>query len=189
MSGFAVCKYLKEQDETRDIPVIFITGLADATDETLAFQMGAVDYITKPFNSEVVKARIKTHILLKKQTDLLEKYAYRDGLTQLFNRRAFDERFAVEWKRMWRVSEPLSVVMFDVDHFKLFNDFYGHGIGDTCLVKISERALKNLQRAHDFLARYGGGGICHYLAPYRSRLCNENCKYNLPFYREPSYTA
>ena len=107
---------------TKGIPVIFITGLADAEDETKGLELGAADYITKPFNLSVVRARVRTQLRLKQQSDLLESYAFRDGLTGLANRRAFDERATEEWNRCLRGGLPLSAIMIDVDHFKLHND-------------------------------------------------------------------
>ena len=156
MTGYAVCAHLKEDEETRDIPVIFITGLSDASDEELGLSVGAVDYISKPFSSGVVRARVRTHVRLKRQSDLLAAYAYKDGLTHLYNRRALDERLESEWNRGRRQEFPLSVIIFDVDQFKLYNDHYGHGKGDECLTRVAGSIGDALQRASDFPARYGG---------------------------------
>lgn len=156
ISGFEVCRKLKMQEETQGIPVIFITAMNDATDETRGLELGAVDYITKPFNLAVVKARVRTHIRLKQQNDLLESFAFKDGLTGLSNRRAFNDKLENEWKRCGRAGTSLSVLMMDVDHFKLYNDHYGHGAGDECLMAVAQTLDSVVRRAGDMVARYGG---------------------------------
>ena len=156
IDGFEVCRRLKEEPATRNVPVIFITAMHDAADETQGFDLGAVDYITKPFHSAVVKARVRTHLRLKQQSDLLERYAFLDALTGLANRRAFDDKITEEWNRCRRSSSPLSVLLIDVDHFKGYNDHYGHGAGDLCLSNVARALSGCLQRAGELLARYGG---------------------------------
>ncbi|MDM8522245.1 PleD family two-component system response regulator [Desulfococcaceae bacterium HSG8] len=156
MDGYEVCKKLKEHQETRDIPVIFITALGDADDEYRGFELGGVDYITKPFNPKIVKARVKNHLRLKRKTDLLESLAAIDGLTDIPNRRRFDEVFEKEWGRAVRASESLSLIMIDIDFFKKFNDNYGHAAGDECLRSVAQAMVNTLQRSADFVARYGG---------------------------------
>jgi diguanylate cyclase (GGDEF)-like protein len=156
MDGYEVCQRLKEDPMTTRIPIIFITALTESEDETRGLELGAADYITKPLHASVVKARVRTQIRLKRQNDLLESYAFRDGLTGLANRRAFDERSALEWNRLQRAGEPLSTIMIDVDHFKLYNDSYGHGQGDECLRAVARALAQRVQRAGDMVARYGG---------------------------------
>lgn len=156
MSGHDVCRALKEDPATQDIPVIFITALGDADDETLGFDLGAADYITKPFNHAVVKARVRTQLRLKAQADLIASYAFRDGLTGLYNRRSLDQKLEREWHRCQRSGLPLSVALLDVDHFKLFNDSYGHGAGDECLKAVGRALSSCIKRSSDMAARYGG---------------------------------
>lgn len=156
MSGHDVCRALKEDTATQDIPVIFITALGDADDETLGFDLGAADYITKPFNHAVVKARVRTQLRLKAQADLIASYAFRDGLTGLYNRRSLDQKLEREWHRCQRSGLPLSVALLDVDHFKLFNDTYGHGAGDECLKAVGQALSRCIKRSSDMAARYGG---------------------------------
>ena len=156
MDGHEVCRRLKSDPMTRGIPVIFISALADAADETLGLELGAADYITKPFHPAVVRARVRTQMRLKQQSDLLERYAFLDGLTGLANRRAFDERSAREWERARRTGRPLSVIMGDVDHFKPFNDHAGHAAGDACLRAVAGVLQHEVRRASDLVARYGG---------------------------------
>ena len=156
MDGYEVCRKLKENEVTRDIPVIFITALSEAIDEARAFGIGAVDFISKPFQPIVVKARVNTHLNLKKKSDMLEALAAIDGLTDIYNRRKFDETMDIEWRRGARSQSPLSLIMVDIDHFKLFNDNYGHARGDECLKKVADALKNGLRRPGDFVGRYGG---------------------------------
>ena len=156
MDGHEVCRQLKADPETRDIPIIFVTAHSDEEAEARALDAGAVDFITKPINPRIVRARVKTHLTLKAQTDLLRHWVYIDGLTGVHNRRYFDERLAVEWRRATRAALPLSLVMMDVDFFKSYNDHYGHQAGDDCLRRVASALKSGLSRAGDMLARYGG---------------------------------
>jgi diguanylate cyclase (GGDEF)-like protein len=156
MDGFEVCSQLKANDATCNIPVIFVTSHTDAAQETHGLSLGAVDFIAKPVNPAVVRARVKTQLTLKFQSDLLRKLVFLDGLSGVFNRRYFDQQLGVEWARSTRSSSPLSAIMIDVDHFKLFNDHYGHQAGDDCLRQIAVTLKTCLKRPGDLVARYGG---------------------------------
>lgn len=156
LDGFEVCVQLKANDTTRNIPVIFVTAHTDAAQETHGLSLGAVDFISKPVNPAVVRARVKTHLTLKFQSDLLRKLVFLDGLTGVFNRRYFDQQLGVEWARSTRSNSPLSVIMLDVDHFKLYNDRYGHQAGDDCLRHLAHTFKATLRRPADLVARYGG---------------------------------
>lgn len=156
MDGFEVCSLLKASDLTCNIPVIFVTAHTDAAQETHGLSLGAVDFIAKPVNPAVVRARVKTQLTLKFQSDLLRKLVFLDGLSGVFNRRYFDQRLGVEWARSTRSSSPLSAIMIDVDHFKRFNDCYGHQAGDDCLRQIAVTLKTSLKRPADLVARYGG---------------------------------
>lgn len=156
INGFQVCKQLKTNDRTKNIPIIFITARDEAEDEAKGLALGAVDYITKPFHPAVVMARVRTHLLLKRKTDLLEKTASMDGLTELANRRRFDEVFQIEWKRAKRNQITLSLILADINFFKQFNDNYGHTAGDQCLRRVSRTLSETIKRPADLLARYGG---------------------------------
>ena len=156
IDGYAVCRRLKEMPETQSIPIIFITAMGDVENETMGFSLGAVDYIAKPFNSAVVKARVGVHVKLKRRNDLLENLACMDALTEIPNRRAFNETCAREWARGQREKMSISFAMIDVDAFKAFNDHYGHGAGDDCLARVARAINSCVQRPGDFLARYGG---------------------------------
>lgn len=156
MDGYEVCRHLKENDVTKNLPVIFVTAVSEVMDETRGFKLGAVDYITKPFHPPVVKARVKAHMELKIKSDMLEQLASIDGLTNLYNRRRLDELLNGEWNRCKRSQEPLSLVMIDIDYFKLFNDTYGHAMGDQCLRDVAWTLKDCLRRPGDIIARFGG---------------------------------
>lgn len=156
MNGFEVCRRLKENTTTHKIAVIFVTANTAESDEELGLNLGAADYITKPFVIPIVKARIRNHLRLKQQADLLESLSLLDPLTCISNRRRFDETLLSEWKRAQRDESPLSLIMIDIDHFKQYNDHYGHGAGDLCLQRVAAELVKSLVRPSDLVARYGG---------------------------------
>jgi diguanylate cyclase (GGDEF)-like protein len=156
MDGFEVCRRLKTDSHTYKIPVIFVTAKDADSDEELGLNLGAVDYITKPFVIPIVKARIRNHIRLKQQADLLESLSLLDALTDVPNRRRFDEALAAEWKRATRDATPLSLLMIDIDYFKQYNDYYGHGAGDVCLQTVATELSRGVVRPSDLVARYGG---------------------------------
>lgn len=156
LDGLTVCRQLKTNPLTSDIPVIFVTAQTDPNDETRALEAGGVDFITKPVNPAVVRARVKTHLTLKFQNDLLRVLAFIDGLTGLANRRRFDETLQLEWRRCRRNDSPLALLMIDIDHFKLYNDRYGHQAGDSCLQAVAATLKAAFGRAQDLVARYGG---------------------------------
>ena len=156
MDGFEVCSQLKADGATRNIPVIFVTAHSDAAQETHGLDVGAVDFISKPVNPAVVRARVKTHLTLKFQSDVMRKLVFLDGLTGVFNRRYFDQQLGMEMARSVRNSTPLSLIMLDVDFFKRYNDHYGHQAGDDCLRQIALTLKESLRRPADLVARYGG---------------------------------
>lgn len=156
IDGYETCIRLKADPETRDIPVIFVTGESDEAAETRGLEVGAVDFITKPINPCVVRARVRTHITLKQRSDQLRRIAMVDGLTGIYNRRCFDDVFARESARAARSGHALSLLMIDVDHFKRFNDRYGHGAGDVCLQRVAVAIASTLTRPGDLVSRYGG---------------------------------
>ena len=156
MNGYEVLRQLKNHAATREVPVIFVTAMSDSVDEAKGLAMGAVDYIAKPFVVPVLKARVKNHLELKRKSDLLAHLAQIDGLTGISNRRHLETRLHQEWDRCQRHGRPLSLVMIDVDHFKQFNDHYGHGRGDDCLRHVAMALSVCSRRSGDMLARYGG---------------------------------
>lgn len=156
IDGYEVCRRLKATPETASIPVIFATALSDNTDETKGFEAGAVDYVTKPIVAPVVVARVKNHLQLKHYRDYLETIAFIDGLTGIPNRRSFDDHIRAEWQRAMRSNTELSLLLIDIDHFKQYNDTYGHQAGDACLALIGKALLPSVHRPGDQVARYGG---------------------------------
>jgi diguanylate cyclase (GGDEF)-like protein len=156
IDGLEVCRRLKSDPETAAIPIIFITAKVDETEEALGLELGAVDYICKPLNPAIVRARVKTHLTLKIQTDYLEGLARFDGLTGIANRRSFDERLAQAWNQACREAGTLSLLMIDIDYFKRYNDHLGHLQGDECLRQVAEAIAQSVNRTYDMAARYGG---------------------------------
>jgi len=170
MDGYEVIRRLQADANTREIPVIFVTAASDIESELKGFELGAVDYITKPLSPAIVRARVCIHLELhdarkklekqnqdlKTQTDLLEKIVHLDSLTNISNRRHFDEMLEIEWSRGLRNKTPLSVIVADIDYFKGFNDHYGHVEGDRCLCSVAQCLSSLLQRPTDMVARYGG---------------------------------
>jgi diguanylate cyclase (GGDEF)-like protein len=156
MGGHEVIKALKNNEKTNKIPVIFVTALNSIEDEEQGLRLGAVDYIAKPFSPPIVKIRIQNHLRLVHQYKLLDQLAHLDGLTEIPNRRRFEEVFQKEWTRSTRNGIPFSLAMIDVDYFKQYNDHYGHAMGDLTLQKIAKALEKSLKRPADLIARYGG---------------------------------
>lgn len=156
IDGYEVCRELKAHPLTQSIPLIFITAQNNPAEEALGLEMGAVDFISKPVNPAVVRARVQTHLLLKFQSDTLRSLAFIDGLTGIANRRYFDELLHREWRRAQRNASTLAIVLIDIDFFKQYNDTLGHLAGDDCLRQVAETLSETLQRSHDSVARYGG---------------------------------
>lgn len=156
MGGMEVCRRIKADPTTASVPVIFVTAQDDPADETRGLEAGAVDFITKPVNPAVVRARVRAHLTLKAQADALRELAFIDGLTGVANRRRFDDALEIEWRRCRRSGSPLAVVMIDIDHFKHYNDRYGHQAGDACLRSVADELRGRLGRSSDLVARYGG---------------------------------
>jgi diguanylate cyclase (GGDEF)-like protein len=156
IDGFEVLRRLKGSPDTRGIPVIIITELNTETDEEKGLLLGAVDYITKPFKNGIVIARIKTHLQIVHQMRLIERLGLVDPLTDIPNRRCFDDRIAIEWRRSIRDKRPIAFMMMDVDKFKTYNDTYGHPQGDVLLKTISRIFSSAARRPGDLAARLGG---------------------------------
>jgi diguanylate cyclase (GGDEF)-like protein len=156
MDGYETCRRLLAEPLTRNIPIIFITAQNSADDETRGLEAGAVDFISKPVNPTILRARVRTHLTIKRLTDQLRTMAFVDGLTGIANRRRLDETLDLEWRSCQRSGSPLALAMIDIDHFKCLNDTYGHHAGDLCLVTVASTLKTGLGRSHDMIARYGG---------------------------------
>ena len=159
MNGFQVCEALKADPTLAHIPVIFVTSHAEQDIEQAGLALGAADFISKPIRPVIVAARAATQIRLKRAADELRDLAQSDSLTSLPNRRSFDESLVREWGRSHRRSEPLTVMLVDVDHFKTYNAFHGRRRGDECLVSVAQAVTSSLKRPADLVARYGGGSF------------------------------
>jgi diguanylate cyclase (GGDEF)-like protein len=184
IDGFETCRQLKANESTQDIPVIFMTALSQTAVVVRGFQLGAVDYITKPTQQEIVLARVTTHLMIQKlkanlqaqnaqlQQEIeqrqraeaalqeanqeLQRLATLDGLTQIANRRHFDECLSLAWRISVRERMPLSLLLCDVDFFKFYNDSKGHQAGDECLQQVAQAMKRAVKRPADLVARYGG---------------------------------
>ncbi len=209
MDGFEVCRRLKADENTRSIPVIFASAMTDVSDKVKGFELGAVDYVTKPLNAKEVLMRVATHLslfmaqrqlqqqnrqlreaieqaeagnralklaeqqlaaysenleqivaertlALAEANQKLRELSEHDELTGIANRRKFDAVWQYECKRVSRLGTSLAVIMIDIDHFKEYNDYYGHQCGDVCLQQVAKAMASKVQRASDLLARYGG---------------------------------
>jgi len=184
MDGYEVCQALKQDPTTKDIPILFVSAMDEVLDKIKAFQIGGIDYITKPFHAAEVIMRVNIHLTLRRlqhqlevQNDRLrqevrdrlaaevalqaanqelQRLAHMDGLTQLANRRSFDTTLAREWRRLAREQQPLTLILCDVDFFKRYNDTYGHQMGDDCLRSVASAISTTLKRPGDLAARYGG---------------------------------
>lgn len=156
ISGYEVFAKLKEDPRTREIPIIVITAMSDGLYEKACLELGAIDFIKKPFNPRLVKLRVRNHIELKMLRDYYKDMSCIDELTKLPNRRKLKDFMGFEWERLGRSDAHLSVIMIDIDHFKQFNDNYGHLAGDECLKQIAEALHKANIRSKDLLARFGG---------------------------------
>jgi diguanylate cyclase (GGDEF)-like protein len=155
MTGFEVCRQLKKDAATCCTPVIFLSGSGGIEDRVKGLDLGAIDFVTKPFDAFELRARVRAALRTKHLQDLLRKYALIDPLTELPNRRALDERLQQEWSRLLRHGGHLSVIMADIDHFKDVNDQFGHAVGDDVLRQVA-RLLADGCRESDMPARYGG---------------------------------
>ena len=156
MDGYQVFSALQNSENTKHIPVIFITGLNKNNDEKRGLELGAADYISKPFDDMIVKLRVHHQIQIINQLRTIEHLSMIDQLTEIPNRRNFDNRLQLEWGRSIRENISISLLLIDVDHFKNYNDSYGHQQGDNALCMVAQTLTHTLKRASDFAARWGG---------------------------------
>ena len=156
MDGFVLLKELKSMEITRYVPVILITSLSDAQYEERGLLLGAVDYVTKPFNPIIIKARVNTHIQLYHYQMRFKEQALIDELTGVANRRRYEEECVSRWQEAIRFELPFSICMFDIDKFKLYNDTFGHPAGDKVIAAVAKEIAARFQRSTDLFARYGG---------------------------------
>ena len=155
LDGFEVCRHLKNTPATRDIPIIFLTGTASTDSKVRGLDMGAIDYVTKPFDQVELRARVRAGLRTKQLQDILEHQSFLDALTGLWNRAYLDRRMEGEINIASRYDRPLGIALVDVDRFKNLNDTYGHLLGDVVLQGIA-RVMQDSARSSDTVARYGG---------------------------------
>jgi diguanylate cyclase (GGDEF)-like protein len=163
VDGFTCCKQIQELPGGAGTPVLVITGLEDQESVDKAFAAGAADYVTKPIHWAVLRQRVRRLIQqvsmyqqLEKMNQELQRLVSVDGLTQVANRRRFDEYLQQQWQQMQRERLSLSLILCDIDFFKLYNDTYGHQVGDDCLRQVAKVIQKSAKRSVDLAARYGG---------------------------------
>ena len=156
MNGFEVIKILKDDEETRDIPVVFVTGLNNSRDEELSFNLGASDYINKPFSSPVVKLRVKNQMQIVNHTRNIKRLTMTDMLTGLLNRRHFNALLNQEWRKAMRGEEHIGFMLINISKFEAYNAKYGHMRGDTTIKELAQ-VITNKLEGEDFqIARWGG---------------------------------
>lgn len=155
MDGYEVLRTLKDDQATINIPVIILSGLQNAQDKVTAFDLGAIDYVTKPFDIAELKVRVRSALRMQQLIQMLSQRAQIDGLSGLWNRRYFDTRWTEEVSRSARHARPLSVAILDIDHFKSINDTYGHPAGDL-VIQGTAKILQAASRQSDVACRYGG---------------------------------
>ncbi len=156
MDGYETCRRLSAEVDTASSAVIFITAHASMESEIKGLEAGALDFIAKPLNPPVVSARVRTHLKLRRDSEALAQLANRDGLTGLYNRRYFDEQLDKEFSRHRRQQQSLGLAFIDIDHFKNYNDHYGHQEGDACLRTVAQAIDAGTRRPGEIVARYGG---------------------------------
>lgn len=181
MDGFKTAELMRGSESTRHIPIIFVTAI-NKNQKCMfkGYEIGAVDYLFKPIDPLILKSKVKVFIELQKQKQLLEEQkrvleekvnelsllqelnyelehiSTIDVLTGVSNRRSFETTIQTEWERAIRRNIPLSLIMIDIDHFKAFNDYYGHQVGDKCIRQVAKSIASSVRRPGDFVARYGG---------------------------------
>ena len=156
MDGFMLLRELKATVLTKHIPVILLTSLADIQYEERGLLLGAVDYVTKPFSPVIIRARVNTHIQLFRYQMQFREQAMVDELTGVANRRRYESESAARWQEAVRFGLPITICMFDIDHFKVYNDTFGHPAGDKVISTVAQKISSFFWRATDLFARYGG---------------------------------
>ena len=155
LDGLSVLRRLKELPQTQNTPIIVLSGQQSPQDKVVAFDLGAVDYVTKPFELTELRVRIRSALRMQQLVLMLAQKAQIDGLTGLWNRTFFDRRWIEEHARCARHGHTISVALLDLDHFKVVNDSFGHPAGDMVL-QVVAKILQRESRQSDLACRYGG---------------------------------
>ncbi|WP_105615268.1 GGDEF domain-containing response regulator [Vallitalea okinawensis] len=181
MDGFEAARLLRSIEKTKHIPIIFVTAISKEQKSIFrGYEVGAVDYLFKPFDPIILRSKVNIfkemylqRRLIEKQAEelavkveelnrmeeekqLLESISMEDSLTQTYNRRGYERLFNIHWKNCARYHLPLSLILLDMDHFKNYNDHYGHVSGDEVLKDVSNVLMESLMRSEDFVGRFGG---------------------------------
>ncbi len=156
LESHEIAQQIKAHDDTKDIPIIYMAGRQDSAAETRALALGAVDVLSKPINPPLARARIRLHLSLRRQAEQLRSMARIDGLTGVYNRKHFDERFELEFRRALRGQSALALMLIDIDELRSYNDRYGHETADECIRRVASALKASLKRAADLLARFDG---------------------------------
>lgn len=156
IDGLSVCRKLKEQAHSQHIPVIFVTASIDAEIENACWEVGASDYVLKPITASTLVHRVKNHLQIKLRTELLERMTFHDQLTGMYNRLYLTQEIPLMVKQVARDGDDIGLIMADIDHFKLYNDHYGHLQGDDCLQQVAGIIKQHALRPKDAAIRFGG---------------------------------
>ncbi len=163
LDGFETTRCIRDWFGEFWIPIIFVTGKNEEQDLRQGIDAGGDDYLIKPVSETILLAKIRAmERIIEMRDELselnkeLKELSERDSLTRLYNRRTFEERSAHQWRIATRSKEPLAALIMDIDHFKAYNDFYGHIAGDDCIRKVASTIERCLSRPGDLVARYGG---------------------------------
>lgn len=192
MDGYEVLRRLKSDEATANIGVIFVTSQTEEESEERGLLLGAADYIAKPIRPLLLKARVRNHLRFAQQREELERLSQEDGLTGIANRRNFDRALDKALRRAARFGEPLGLGLIDVDHFKLYNDHYGHGAGDEALRQVAGVLASVARRPYDLAARYGGEEFvlllpdCHDIGTVLQDACSAVAALKLPHVTSPT---
>ena len=181
VDGFEICRRLKAQPATMNIPVVFLTGAGSTDAKIRGLELGAVDYVTKPFEPAELRARVRAALRTKYLLDLLNKKAMIDGLTGLWNRTYFDQTLAAQAALAKRSGQACSVVLCDLDHFRAINDRCGHLTGDEALRCVAA-CIQATCRIEDTVCRFAGeefGILCPNTPADRAMIMSERLRKNI----------
>ncbi|MFT7560439.1 MAG: diguanylate cyclase (GGDEF)-like protein [Flavobacteriales bacterium] len=163
LDGFETTRLIRENLVDEWIPIIFVTGMNEDANYEEGIEAGGDDYLIKPISETILRAKIRAmERIAKMRSEMRElnkkltRLSQRDSLTDLYNRRVFEEKLEIAWRQATRSGEPLAILIMDIDHFKLYNDYYGHVEGDECIRKVAKALRHSMKRPNDIIARYGG---------------------------------
>ena len=156
VTSLDICKFIKQHKSTEHIQIIFVSEHYSEREEAQALSLGAIDYIASDTLPKILFSRVKNHMKLGKHNKDLEQISKTDALTGIANRWWFDNQLELEWQAAIRGKGEISLIMIDIDNFKLYNDEFGHVQGDKCLTLVAQCLATTKKRTKDLYARYGG---------------------------------